>query len=700
MKIPGIRTSDEDKERQAEEAAAKKKVHESQYGGYRWDENKDQYWLTAREIEEYNRQNSSIADDAEFWAWFEKFRKERKIFKSWTSGARGEVKWEGGSTKKKGSYLSEWWTEGYFGGGKGYFSSSSSQAAKLAVGLAAIRTVIRVIDDSDPPMQVKWAEKGVSFTDFKNSIIQINPKPMADAKLKEGEAIDISTAFAMHEASHAQYTKPIWEQIIKPDYIRPVAISSLLANLLEDIRIEALTSEKFPGFIEYFVKGLEYLWKDTSSKPPKAYGPDLQSKINFAIAAVKWPKEAEKLWRATDGAEIDWWQDWSARYQADTSLPLRALAQEGILHLRLPTEKEEKEGKGEGEGKEKGEASKEMDKMSEDEKKVEETYGPGSKFREAIESWLKRHGFEIIEYCPHPSFEDSLDSSVSIEVERLVTEEFRKEDIPVKMPNGSTFAEVYVSKPAEDERSRAAYIGKPDPSLARLKSALVFRQELPQYANRLQREGGLDEEELWRWSAGDYRVFEEKVIAVHPKVQMSLLVDMSGSMVGPSLRNAQRLAQLFVWALRDMPNVTTKVFGHTANLTGRDCQVYRLWEPGDSMTRLGLIKTLPHMNNYDGFAIASVAKELMERGDENEQRVLIVLADGYPSGHGYGGSDAYQHVRNVDTWARKGGVEVIQIAIDEDLDPVRQSAMFKQWIPFTDTQSLPRKLEALLAKLT
>jgi nitric oxide reductase activation protein len=237
--------------------------------------------------------------------------------------------------------------------------------------------------------------------------------------------------------------------------------------------------------------------------------------------------------------------------------------------------------------------------------------------------------------------------------------------------------------------------------IARLRAALMFRQELPQYTNRLQREGGLDEEELWRWSAGDMRVFEEKVIAIHPKVQMSLLVDMSGSMYGSKLRTAQKLAQLFIWALKDMQNVHTKVFGHTANVNGsHDCQVYRLWEPGDPLTRLGIIASGPHCNNYDGFAIASVARELMNRGEPDEQRVLIVLADGYPSGYGYGDQPAYQHVKNVDTWARKNGVEVIQIAIDSALDSSRQAAMFKNWIPYNGGGDLPRKLEALLAKLT
>lgn len=680
-----------------EEVKKKRRDHEFQYGGYRSDENKDRYWLTGKEIVEFERNNAETVDDAKFWKWFAHFRKEHRIIKSsWYTGERGAVSWSGGSTTK-GEYLSDWWTDGYFSK-KGY-SGYSASTTKLALALSAIRTVIRVIDDSDPPMSVHWARKHISYTDFTNNEIHISPKPIQDSAIPDGEAIDVSTAFAMHEASHATYTKPIWDRILRPTPVNPVTISSLMANLLEDIRIERNTAEKFPGFREYFEKGLDYLWKEGEGKGPKQYGPDLQSKLNFAIAAVKWPAKAEALYRTVDSEELDWWQHWSDAYQADDKLPIRDSCEAAIAHLRLATEEEKK--KGESDKKGEGKAAKEMDEIAEEEEKRRLL---GEKLRSIAEKLRKSLLKGTLEFCSHPDPEDSsdgLDETEESQVERLVTEELRKEDVLVKMPNGNSFAEVFVTRPAEDESSKGAYIGKPNPHLARLKAALVFRQELPQYTNRLQREGDLDEEELWRWSSGDYRLFEEKIIAVHPKVQMSLLVDMSGSMYGQPLRTAQELAQLFVWALKDMTNVTTKVFGHTANLTGvRDCQVYRLWEPGDPLTRLGLISTLPHINNYDGFAIASVAKELMERGEDDEQRVLIVLADGYPAGSGYGGSAAYEHVRSVDSWARRNGVEVIQIAIDQGLDASRQSAMFKQWVPYTDTASLPRKLEALLAKLT
>jgi len=694
-----------------EERAARELAREKNYGGYRTADDGKRYWLNSKQITEFEEVNAKIEKDEDFWAWFKDFREKHKLWGSlpytpkrgsviWTPGEDDEYSWKG----TKGGSLSEWWT-GY---GKSSYAWAGTGATKLALAMSAIRTVIRVIDDSDPPMSVHWAEMGASYTDFRGSKIFINPQPMKDEKLTEGQAIDISTAWGMHEASHAMYTKPIWDFLLKPTPLQPITIATLMGNLAEDIRIERLTAEKFPGFADYFAKGLEYLWGKSGGTPPAAYGPGLQDKVNFAIAAVKWPLEAEKLWGTTERAELDWWKDWAERYFR--KVDIRAFAQEAITHLRIATEKEKADGesdeKGEGadgESDEKGEgkAAEEMDEMAAKEKEAAERLGAWERFVERIDEFMKKMGFKPTEFCSHPEAEDGLEPDESRSVERMVTEELRKEECPVKMPTGSFKPEVYVSKPEETTYSRQAYIGKPNPVLARLKAALLFRQELPQFANRLQREGNLDEEELWRWTASDYRVFEEKVVAVHPKVQMSLLVDLSGSMIGRNLTTAQELAQLFVWALRDMQNVTTKVFGHTANVkSSNDCQVYRLWEPGDPMSRIGLVASLPHQNNYDGYAIASVVQEILTRGEETEQRVVIVLADGYPAGYNYGGGPGMKHVKAVDDWARKQGVEVIQIAIDSDLDPARQSAMFKRWIPYTTTQALPRVLEQLLAKLT
>jgi cobalamin biosynthesis protein CobT len=294
--------------------------------------------------------------------------------------------------------------------------------------------------------------------------------------------------------------------------------------------------------------------------------------------------------------------------------------------------------------------------------------------------------------------EDLIEEDARGRIETLLGEELRQEKIFIRTPDGRGCPPLYVRHPLETAQSRAQYIGKPKPVLARLRAALLFRQELPRFTNRLLRRGNLDEEELWRWGDGDYRVFNEEVIAARPQTQLSFLVDMSGSMYGQKLQTAQELSQLFIWALKDMDGVETKVFGHTGDVDSISIEIYRLWEPGEPLTRLGIINAMQHSQNYDGHAIAWCAKELMDRGQPEEQRILFVLSDGYPAAHGYGGAQGQEHVHQVTTWAEGQGVHVIQIAIDPSLDPARQARMFKEFIQFTNLDDVPKQLTRMLGK--
>jgi nitric oxide reductase activation protein len=146
--------------------------------------------------------------------------------------------------------------------------------------------------------------------------------------------------------------------------------------------------------------------------------------------------------------------------------------------------------------------------------------------------------------------------------------------------------------------------------------------------------------------------------------------------------------------------VETKVYGHTGDVKDTNTEMYELWRTGDPHERLGLIDTIEHIQNYDGYAIDWCAKEILSRGDEDEQRVILVLSDGLPEGTGYHGITAQKHVRDVVDWAEKKGVQVIQIAIDSGMDSTRQAVMFKEYIPFKDFNTLPQQLGKLLAKLT
>lgn len=655
--------------------------------GWRYDEANTGYKLTWEQLLEYERQNAVIGSDEEFDAWFTEFRTKQGITSRSYAGSLSsygdwsETTWE---EKPKSKWLSGWWAKDTYKG----LAGSSSLNTRLALILTAVKTTIRVVDDTVPPLVVSWATEAssTSYTDFKNNKIVINPAPVKDTKMEDGEAIDITTGFALHEASHSQYSRDPYKDITKPEPLRPMGVAGMLLNIVEDIRIEAMTSERFPGFTGYFDKSLAWAWGQSQKHIPEKWGPDVWQKLNAILTIIRFPEGPATLKDPSFAPEIPWWTTWRDEYLAN-KVDARTTIQRGLDRLR-----------------EDEETAEQMDKLEAEEKANEEAWKSlkkafGDAMKKALEE-MKKGGME-------PCVNDIEDADVIsgeelTEVERLVNEELRKEMVHIKTPNGGGNHPLYVMRPLENDASKRSYIGKPKPVLSRLKAALIFRQELPRFTTRLLKRGGLDEEELWRWADQDYRVFNEEVIAARPQTQMSLLVDMSGSMYGHKLRTAQELAQLFIWALKDIEGVDTKVFGHTGDNTARtgSVDIYRLWEPGDSMTRLGLINTLPHANNYDGHAIAWCAKEILTRGQPEEQRIIIVLSDGYPAGISYGGAQGERHVKMVTDWCERNKVQVIQIAIDEELDSARQARMFRQHIPFTDLEALPKQLTRLLDKLT
>jgi hypothetical protein len=87
------------------------------------------------------------------------------------------------------------------------------------------------------PYRIEFADEAglTGLTDFSNHLIKVNPEMIAGLKPREG--YEITKAVLCHEAGHRRFTTP--EEMSW--------VVHMVANILEDQRIESLIMEEFAG---------------------------------------------------------------------------------------------------------------------------------------------------------------------------------------------------------------------------------------------------------------------------------------------------------------------------------------------------------------------------------------------------------------------------------------------------------------------
>ena len=602
--------------------------------------------------------------------------------------------------------VTQWWSD-WGGYGSGGYSGGSELVRKLAIALKAINATVSVINDTGKRYRVELAHDDdgspMSYTSYDEHLIVVSPQALLDTTIDQGEAIEITTGWGMHEASHPKYSEPIRDALTVPTTLRPLAVAGLMHNVLEDLRIEHLTGLKFPGFAEYFDVANAYLWGVTKDKVPTTWGPELGDKINAIIGMAKWPTEYEPFAMADPelAAQWPWWREWAEAYVANKE-PIRM----GIIRALEKLAEDPQ-------------TARQMADMTDQEKQFESAE-PGTLTDEQFGDLLKQLKEALgngLEPCPSPSRQRGgptrpiqLTEEQGKELEKLMVEQYSQEESTYKMTEGvdNVSPMIEVMRPQETDWSRDMYHA-PGGMVERLRSVFFFRKVAASDTERLLRTGLIDEEELWRAGTGDPRVFERTTQPEENYASVTMLVDASGSMNGRGLIKAQELANVMMACLRTQRGCRTRVRGHTTGQVG-DSQtsvIYRIWEPGDRDTRLGLLTTVPHGANFDGFAIDWCARELATTAEPNETKLLIVLSDGLPNGnisangthYHYGGEAAMRHMWGVGDYWAKQGVEIVQIAIDHNgIRPEDQARMFRHWIGYETDNRLLTDLTKLLAK--
>lgn len=549
----------------------------------------------------------------------------------------------------------------YWAGSSGAYNTSDD-LVKLAVTMRAMRSIVGVVDP-EHKLSVSYKD------DLDTSLWQDNEVLLPTAPIREMptlfDAINVEGGFAVHEAIHSKHTRPL----LKPGvvtFLQESPTNMVLANLIEDVRGEVEEMKENPGFQSYLNNVMEYLWEKyhNALSIPEFANADADAKIQAAITGVRYPEKnkVDPSWKSAIDAINEVIEKFSAK-PTSAGLMDSVTQIKSILEI-TPEDEQEQKNQGNAGG----------------------------------------AGANLLA-CGYTDGDDGLDEMMASKVEGLVDEEVENLDPKIFGAGQGEDADyapsMTVLKPKVVDPSR---VSKLTGLLSKAKAAIQLRRAAPRADERNMLSGEVDEDDLYRLTQGDMRVFRDITEEVVPSAAVYLLVDLSGSMARPfdnealpffvrtthydddgsCLHVAQQFATLLVEAMRPMQNVTTRVLAHTgdndgtlAGASGRyggRAAFYRLWEQGDPMNRLSLIRTITPGNNYDGYAIAWAGSLLAQ--ENAEQKLLIVLSDGIPYGRGYMGDYAKKntakHVENL----KKKGIETIQIAISTELNESDQREMF------------------------
>jgi len=177
--------------------------------------------------------------------------------------------------------------------------------------------------------------------------------------------------------------------------------------------------------------------------------------------------------------------------------------------------------------------------------------------------------------------------------------------------------------------------------------------------------GRLDSRSVWRNDArGSVDIFRDRRLPSPTRLDVHLMVDASGSMMGGRICRAQDMAATLVDAFKRIPTVNVHVWTHSAS--GGHTTVTRVFENG-VVNRLDQMPMLIAGGNADGFALEAIGQQAAKQKRPDTASLIIVISDGLPSVSGHGAvAPIEDHSVFVTQALHRKGVDVMAVAIAGD----------------------------------
>lgn len=253
--------------------------------------------------------------------------------------------------------------------------------------------------------------------------------------------------------------------------------------------------------------------------------------------------------------------------------------------------------------------------------------------------------------------------------------------------------------PAAESRYKEFY-NLVRPNIARMRNVLQFRLGTRNFKDTEKKRGRVHRRRLARCKSTD-RIFYAKRQRTDRGVAIGLLLDESGSMGemyhGCSTNKASKAIQvaiLLAEALRYTSGVEFEAYSYGSAGTLDENNRIKYLYGKNNPNIFGIGNYEGSCQNYDHVAIETAA-DLLTANTDNPNRILLIVSDGAPAGHLYGGALAREATRKSVKQVEMRGIKVVHVAIEA----FKASDMFDTTFEFTDLNSLVNQMRRLTTRL-
>lgn len=180
------------------------------------------------------------------------------------------------------------------------------------------------------------------------------------------------------------------------------------------------------------------------------------------------------------------------------------------------------------------------------------------------------------------------------------------------------------------------------------------------------------------------------------KMAVAVLIDESGSMSTGDRVTSARTAAVVLYDFCRALGIPLAMYGHTETYDSHpvvELYNYTDFESVDKNDRFRVMDIAARSNNRDGAALRYTAELLSKRPEK--MKILIVISDGQPAAHKYGGTEAEADMRGIKAEYKKKGVKMFAAAIGNDRDNIEK--IYKEgFLDITDITKLPMYLTKLV----